>query len=63
MTMKRANGTGSIYKLSGKRRKPWAARVTVGWDIAADGTLKQIYRPRGTFPTRVEAETALNQCL
>ncbi len=63
MTMKRANGTGSIYKLSGKRRKPWAARVTVGWDIAADGTLKQIYQPLGTFPTRVEAETALNQFL
>lgn len=26
------NGYGSVYKLSGKRRKPWAAAVTVGWD-------------------------------
>lgn len=60
MSMKRSNGTGSVYKLSGKRCKPCAARVTVGWDIAADGTLKQIYQPLGTFPTRLEAETALN---
>lgn len=29
--MKRANGTGSVYKLSGNRRKPWAARITSGW--------------------------------
>lgn len=27
--LKRANGTGSIVKLSGRRRKPWCVRVTV----------------------------------
>lgn len=27
--MKRANGMGSVYKLSGKRRKPYAAAVTI----------------------------------
>lgn len=26
-TLKRANGSGSVYKLSGRRRKPWAATV------------------------------------
>lgn len=26
--MKRANGTGSVVKLSGKRRRPWAVRVS-----------------------------------
>lgn len=28
--MRRANGDGCVYKLRGKRRKLWAARVTVG---------------------------------
>ena len=28
--MKRANGTGTIVKLSGTRRKPWCAKVTEG---------------------------------
>lgn len=27
--MKRANGTGTIYKMSGQRRLPWAAMVTI----------------------------------
>lgn len=31
--MKLPNGYGSIYKLSGKRRKPWAVQKTVGWTI------------------------------
>ena len=35
--MKNENGSGSVYKLSGKRRKCWVARVTVGfgarWDF------------------------------
>jgi len=30
--MKMPNGYGSVYKLSGNRRKPWAARVTDGWE-------------------------------
>ena len=28
---KRENGTGSVYQLSGNRRKPWVAVKTVGW--------------------------------
>ena len=63
MSMKRANGTGTVYKLSGKRRKPWAARVTLGWNIGSNGQLRQIHQSLGTFPTRVEAETALNNYL
>lgn len=31
--MRNANGFGSVYKLSGKRRKPWIARKTKGWAI------------------------------
>lgn len=29
--MRLPNGYGSVTKLSGKRRKPYVARVTVGW--------------------------------
>lgn len=31
--MKKANGMGSYYKLSGNRRKPFIVRKTIGWDI------------------------------
>jgi integrase len=30
--MKRPNNAGSVYKLSGRRRKPWAASITLGYD-------------------------------
>lgn len=63
MAMKRANGDGSVYKIGGRRRKPWAARITVGWQIQADGKLKQTYQPIGTYATRPEAEQALNNFL
>lgn len=42
---KRANGTGSVFKLPGRRRKPWAAAVVKNG--------KRIYL--GYYETRVEA--------
>ncbi|MEG0872944.1 MAG: tyrosine-type recombinase/integrase [Clostridia bacterium] len=30
--MKRANGTGTVVKLSGNRRNPWFAKITTGYD-------------------------------
>ncbi|WP_246597342.1 tyrosine-type recombinase/integrase [Faecalicatena faecalis] len=64
MAMKRANGDGSVYKIGGKRRKPFGARVTIGWQLDPEtGRSKQIYQSIGTFATRVEAETALNNYL
>ena len=64
MAMKRANGDGSVFKLTGKRRKPWAARITIGWRLdPASGKLTQEYQLIGTFATRIEAETALNDFL
>lgn len=54
---RRDNGTGTIYKLSGKRRKPWVARSPL-MDI--DGEMKQPFI--GTFKTRKEAEDALRNC-
>lgn len=40
-SIRRGNGEGSTIKLSGKRRKPYAVRVTVGW--TADGKQKYKY--------------------
>lgn len=57
--MKRGNGEGSIFKLSGKRRKPWAVRITAGW--TDDG--KQILKYLGYYKTRPEAKAALREFL
>ena len=53
--MKLPNGYGSVIRLSRRRRKPYAARVTTGW--TDDG--KQIRKYLGTFATRQEALNAL----
>lgn len=54
--MKLPNGYGSVSKLAGKRRKPYAARVTVEW--TPDG--KQIKKYLGYYRTRQEAMKALS---
>lgn len=60
MYMRNPNGYGSIYKLSGKRRRPWAVRKTVGWDFNKDtGKTKPIYEFVGYYTTRSEAMQAL----
>lgn len=53
--MRLPNGYGSVYKLSGNRRRPWIARVTVGW--SPEG--KQLYYTVGYFRTRADALEAL----
>ena len=59
--MKLPNGYGSVVKLSGKRRKPWVARVTVGWDTdQSEGTVRQDRKTIGTFATKTEALNALS---
>ncbi|MDO4331778.1 MAG: tyrosine-type recombinase/integrase [Eubacteriales bacterium] len=58
--MKLPNGFGSVYKLSGKRRHPWVAAKTFGWEINENtGKAKQIQRPIGYYATKQEAMTAL----
>lgn len=60
MAIKRANGTGSIVKLKGKRRKPWRVRVTLGWDMdMSKGQSVQVVKILGDFETRILAEEAL----
>lgn len=48
------NGYGSVVKLGGNRRKPFASRVTMEW---VDG--KQVYKYIGYFERREDAMSAL----
>lgn len=59
--MRLPNSFGSVYKLSGKRRKPWAARKTTGWkQIPEKKTAYPIYQFIGYYATRTEALQALS---
>ena len=53
--MKNPNGFGTVVKLSGRRRRPYIAKITVGWDE----TGKQIRHIVGYFATKQEALKAL----
>lgn len=53
--MKNPNGFGNVYKLSGKRRRPYMARITIGWDENG----KQLRHIVGYFETKQEALKAL----
>ena len=57
--MKNENGTGNIYKIKGKRRKPWAVRVTTGYTLEG----KQIRKYIGTYETKREAQESLFEYL
>ena len=54
---RRPNNSGTVVKLSGKRRKPFIAKVTTGYD-EIDGSQKQT--SIGSFATRQEALEALS---
>lgn len=54
MIMKLPNGYGSVYKLPGNRRKPWAVRITLSHK---DGKWK--YKYIGYYENQVEALNAL----
>ena len=53
--MRLPNGYGSIYKLSGKRRRPYAVIVTANWTDEG----KPIRKYLGYYEKRQEALTAL----
>lgn len=56
--MKLPNGYGSVYKLPGNRRKPWAVRITVSRK-ELHGTTKWKYKYLGYYESQAEALTAL----
>ncbi|GIO25294.1 site-specific integrase [Oceanobacillus sp. J11TS1] len=53
--MRNPNGYGGVVKLSGNRRKPYAARVTDGYDENG----KQLYKYLGTYASQAKANEAL----
>lgn len=53
--MRNPNGYGSVFKLSGNRRKPFAVRITQGWTDEG----KRIYKYLSYHVTRKEAMQAL----
>lgn len=58
--MRLPNGYGTVYKLSGKRRKPFIARLTIGWEINEETkTVKQVYQTIGYYKTKAEGLLAL----
>lgn len=59
--MRLPNGFGNVSKLSGKRRNPWRARKTTGWEIdPVTQKAKQLYVTIGYYPTRQAALQALS---
>lgn len=49
-TLKRANGTGTVYKLSGRRKRPWAAaknRTIIGYYETKTAALEALNRLAG----------------
>lgn len=58
--MKLPNGYGSVYKIPGKRRRPWVAKKTLGWKVDEEKHKNiQIQKAIGYYATRQEALTAL----
>lgn len=53
--MRLPNGYGSVYKLSGKRRNPYVARITIGWTDEG----KQILKTIGYYKSKQEGLNAL----
>lgn len=59
--MKLPNGYGSVYKLSGKRRKPWVARKTETYTFDEEKKRAYpVYKFIGYYATKAEALQALS---
>lgn len=69
--LKRFNGQGTVYKLSGRRRRPWVASITTGWEnIGEVGTIEEMeatkskrirkYQILGYFEFEYQAKDALD---
>ena len=55
MSMRRPNGAGSLIKLSGKRRRPYAVRIFDGIEMKPDGNGVKKYKYLGYFEKQAEA--------
>lgn len=57
--MRNPNGYGTVYKLQGRRRNPWTARITIGKKVSESGRIYPRYEFLGYYRTRAEAKSAL----
>lgn len=57
--MRLPNGFGSVHKLPGNRRKPYRARITVGFKCTSDNIKIQEYKTLGYYATKEEGIVAL----
>lgn len=56
--MRRTNGTGTVRKLNGKRRKPWAAYTPAVLDPITGQYVRKLIN---TYKTQIEADNAANK--
>lgn len=59
--MKRPNASGCVVRLKGKRRKPYAARITVGTYVNSKGKVAQKFKYVGYFEKMADALAALEK--
>ena len=59
--MRAPNGYGTVYKLKGKRRRPWVVRVTVGYTPNKNGGLSPKVEYIGYYATKKEAFQARDE--
>ena len=59
--MKLPNGYGSVYKLPGARRRPWAVRITLSCQKDTHGRYHWKYKYLGYYATQAEALLSLAQ--
>lgn len=59
--MRAPNGYGTVYKLKGKRRRPWVVRVTIGYKTNKNGGLSPIVHYIGYYATQKEAFAARDE--
>lgn len=55
MAMRRPNGSGSLIKLPGRRRRPYAVRIFDGIEIKPDGNGVKKYKYLGYFEKQADA--------
>lgn len=56
--MRNPNGYGTVYKLSGKRRRPWVAAITTKYELV-DGKAKRTRVAIGYYEKKKQAQLAL----
>lgn len=57
--MRLPNGFGSVHKIAGNRRRPYRARITIGWIDTNDLRKKQEFKTIGYYKSKEEGLMAL----